>query len=105
MVIIEEYPEDVVLFTDDAYGVYIPKHFAKALDRDYIVDREKWDEDLDFLIKYPIEKDGYWETWQDVLDNMRIKIGRRTYFLYQDGSVWMVRDNEKTRRKFFKNID
>lgn len=98
------YPDDITLFLDECRGISIPRDFAESLKREYIINREKWEDDLNFLAKSSLETDSYWETWQDVLDNLKVKIGRRTYFFYQDGSVWMIRDNEKTKKEFFKNV-
>ena len=99
-----KYPDDITLFLDDARGIYLPRDFAESINREYIINREKWENDLDFLAKSGTGKDGYWDTWQDVLDGLKVKIGRRTYFFYQDGPVWMIRDNEKVRKEFFKNV-
>ena len=99
-----KYPDDITLFLDDTRWIYLPRDFAESINREYIINREKWENDLDFLIKYDTNKDFYWETWQDVLDGLKVKIGRRTYFFYQDGPVWMIRDNEKVRKEFFKNV-
>ena len=98
------YPDDVTLFLDEWRGIHIPKNFAEGIKRECIIDREKWEVELDFLAKASLETEGYWETWQSVLDDLKVKIGRRTYFFYQNGSVWMIRDNEKTRKEFFKNV-
>ena len=102
---ITNYLDDVTLFLDDSRGIYLPRDFAESINRELIVDREKWENELDFLIKYDTNKDFYWETWQNVLDGLKVKIGRRTYFFYQDGPVWMIRDNEKVRKEFFKSIE
>ena len=101
---ITNYPDDITLFLDDVRWIYLPRDFAKSINREYIINREKWENDLDFLAKSGTGKDGYWETWRDVLDGLKVKIGRRTYFFYQDGPVWMIRDNEKVRKEFFKNV-
>ena len=106
---ITNYPDDVTLFLDNSRGIYIPKVFAENINRELIVDRVSWswDHELDFLIKYDTNKDFYWETWQNILDNMRVRIGRRTYFFSQvvPGDVWMIRDTEKVRKDFFKSIE
>ena len=104
---IEEYPDDVTLYLSEDRGIYIPRDFAESINRECIIDREKWEVELDFLIKYDTKKDFYWETWQNILDHLKIKIGRRTYFFCQasPGDVWMIRDCEKVRKDFFKSID
>ena len=100
-----KYPEDITLFLDGCRGTYIPKNFSESIKREFIINREKWDHELDFLIKYDTNKDFYWETWESVLDNLKVKIGKRIYFFYQSDDLWMIRDNEKTRKEFFKNVD
>ena len=104
---IENYPDDVTLYISEDRGVYIPKVFAEVIRNENIINRQEFDDDLDFLIKYDTTKDFYWETWQNILDNMRVRIGRRTYFFSQvvPGDVWMIRDTEKVRKEFFKSID
>ena len=99
-----EYPDDITLFLDDTRGIYLPRDFAEVITSENIINRQEFDDDLDFLIKYDTTRDFYWETWQNILDHLKIKIGRRTYFFYQDGPVWMIRDNEKVRKEFFKNV-
>ena len=101
---ITKYPNDITLFLDECRGIHIPCDFAKSIKREFIINRLEFDDDLDFLAKSGLETDGYWETWQDVLDNLKVKIGRRTYFFYKYGPVWMIRDNEKVRKEFFKNV-
>ena len=101
---ITKYPDDITLFLDDARGIYLPRDFAESINREYIINREKWENDLDFLARSAPESNFFWDTWQDVLDGLKVKIGRRTYFFYQDGPVWMIRDNEKVRKEFFKNV-
>ena len=52
------YPDDVTLFLDGCRGVYIPKNFAEEIKREYIIDREKWENDLDFWQNLGLEKTG-----------------------------------------------
>ena len=115
-----KYPDDITLFFDDTHGIYIARDFAESIDRACIIKREKWESDLDFLARFETENDEYWDTWQYVLDLLKVKIGKRTYFFYQHGPVqkfyqdgpirmmygpiWMVRNNLKVRKRFFKNF-
>ncbi len=101
------YPDDVTLFLDESRGTDIPRDFAILINKDLIIDREKWLPELDFLMKYDPYHDFYWETWDQILNHLKIKIGHRTYFFQQvsPGDVWMIRNNEKVRKQFFKSIE
>ena len=74
------YPDDVTLFLDESRGTDIPRDFAILINKDLIIDREKWLPELDFLMKYDPYHDFYWETWDQILNHLKIKIGHRTYF-------------------------
>jgi hypothetical protein len=94
---------DPVLYLDDHRGIYIPRDFARDTYRDCISGVKS--EDLDYLAgEYtptgdddPDDRGGpdgehYWDTWQTVLDNARVR-GRTEpteYTLYQDGALWLI---------------
>ena len=44
-----KYPDDITLFLDDTRGIYLPRDFAESINREYIINREKWENDLDFI--------------------------------------------------------
>jgi len=72
------------LFLDSNRGVYIPQHFAEAID---VADWTGIDaEDLDVLRSGP-DHESYWDAWTSVLDNAETKDGR---VLWQDGDLWLV---------------
>ena len=72
------------LFLDSNRGVYIPQHFAEAIDvKDWTGIKA---EDLDVLRAGP-DAEFYWEAWQDVLDHAETLDGR---VLHQDGDLWLV---------------
>ena len=72
------------LFLDGNRGVYIPQHFAEAIDvKDWTGIKA---EDLDVLRAGP-EHESYWDAWQDVLDHAETLDGR---VLHQDGDLWLV---------------
>ena len=72
------------LFLDGNRGVYIPQHFAEAIDvKDWTgIDAE----DLDVLRAGP-DHESYWDAWTSVLDYAETKDGR---VLWQDGDLWLV---------------
>jgi hypothetical protein len=72
------------LFLDGNRGVYIPQHFAEAIDvQDWTgIDAE----DLDVLRAGP-DHESYWDAWQTVLDHAETLDGR---VLHQDGDLWLV---------------
>ena len=72
------------LFLDSNRGVYIPQHFAEAIDvKDWTGIKA---EDLDVLRAGP-DHESYWDVWQDVLDHAETLDGR---VLHQDGDLWLV---------------
>jgi hypothetical protein len=101
------YPDDVTLYLSEDRGVYISKVFAEVIRNENIINRKEFEKDLNFLKKYDTKKDFYWETWDQILNHLKIKIGRRTYFFCQvsPGDIWMIRDCEKVRKDFFKSIE
>jgi len=77
---------DIIL--SDRHGVYIPQMFAQILDVS-----ESWEDydpkDVEILLRGP-SVDGYWETWQNILDNAYYFDLKGNYWqLYQDGDLFV----------------
>ena len=98
---------------DNHHGIYIPKLFAELLLNDY----ELTDENV-FIIKNSVgevtttfsdidkddltilaekaddlEYDGYWDIWASVLDNAKLTYVGKTWYLDQDGDLWLRSEN------------
>lgn len=76
---------------DSHRGIYIPRDFAEMIsDTKYIKDYEKFKDDLE-TCKNP-DHEWYWESWQTILDNMKIDLKGegKFYSLYQDGDLFAV---------------
>ena len=72
------------LFLDSNRGVYIPQHFAEAIDvKDWTGIKT---EDLDVLRAGP-DTEFYWDVWNSVLDHAETLGGK---VLHQDGDLWLV---------------
>ena len=72
------------LFLDSNRGVYIPQHFAEAIDvKDWTGIKA---EDLDVLRAGP-DAELYWDAWQSVLDYAGTLDGK---VLHQGGDLWLV---------------
>jgi hypothetical protein len=77
---------DIVL--SDRHGAYMPQIFAESLQ-----DAKSWEgydpKDLEILLRGP-NVDGYWETWQNILDNACYvdQKGFR-WQLHQDGDLFV----------------
>jgi len=72
------------LFLDSNRGVFIPQHFAEAIDiKDWTGIKSQ---DLDVLRAGP-DAEFYWDAWQDVLDQAETQDGR---VLHQDGDLWLI---------------
>jgi len=81
-------PDDSILFADSARGVYIPQHFAEAIDRDAV--RGVGPRDWATLEAGPYEE-WYWETWNRIEQNAIITDDNGIeYRLYQDGDLWLI---------------
>lgn len=85
------------LFLSDARGVYIPRDFAQSIDLNKIP--KKYHDDLEFLANAEPTTDGYWDTWQSILDNFQItpqEYPNENWSLYQDGDLWLIRSKKHT---------
>lgn len=94
----------VKLLFDGASGQYIPKRFAKEIDRKAISGVKT--EDLDYLAIGPggclddddsltdgesVRGEYYWDTWQTVLDNAILTdTDGNKYRLEQNDDVWLI---------------
>lgn len=76
------------LFLSDARGVYIPRDFARSIDRSKLTGVSE--EDLVYLDINP-EGETYWDVWADVCNDAVITAQDGTvYRLEQDGDLWLV---------------
>lgn len=89
---------------DGASGIYIPKRFAREIDRLAIAGVEE--SDLDYLARGPggclddggeltegetVRGEFYWDIWQDVLDNAILTdVHGNEYRLHQDDDLFIV---------------
>ena len=74
---------------DGAHGVFVPKVFAKTVNRALLSGVSI--ETLDYLAKEEsLEDDGFWDTWDSVLNNVRIKVEGKIYHLHQDGDLFII---------------
>lgn len=81
-------PEEAELFAESAHGVYIPQHFAKAVNRDLVtgVTEDDWR-----ILEAGPEHELYWEAWNDVESRAVVHAPEGVdYYLYQDGDLWLV---------------
>jgi len=88
------------LFLDSNRGIYIPQHFAEAIDvKDWTGIKAEY---LDILRAGP-DHEFYCDAWQDVLDNAETKDGR---VLHQDGDLWLVARDKAIEdlNKYFEQV-
>ena len=76
--------ENAILLLDGNRGIYIPKIFAECFPL-LLSDEQKAD------LSNP-DNEFYWETWEDVIDNIKIPFQDKMYYLYQSGDLWAVPD-------------
>lgn len=88
--------QEIIIISDSARGVYIPRHFAETIKRERVtgVSDLQW-EDLE-SDPYGIDSDILWETWDRVLDNARVTCPDTgtVFVLYQDGDLFLVPENQ-----------
>ena len=82
---------EVILFLSDARGIYIPRDFARSVDRDQVngVSEEDWE-----ILEAGPDHELYWDAWSDVCDNARVTEPTTgvVYTVYQDGDCWLIED-------------
>lgn len=85
-----DYQDKVAILLDEARGIYIPHAFVTGFDLN------QWgiDENSDDVeICTDPEHEWYWEAWNSICDNAQYKDGDHTWYLYQSGDLWAVRDD------------
>lgn len=106
-----------ILFSD-SYGIYIPKAFSELLLSEYVCalstnpdtdifyiqnsDREVIAEWIDInktdLVNLKenadnIDFEGYWDLWNDVMQNAELSYKGKKWYLDQDGDLWIKSDH------------
>lgn len=80
---------DMILWLNDARGIYIPRDFAKSFDNrdEHVtgVSPEEW-----AILEDP-NHEHYWDVWSDVLNNATVTDNDGVKFtLHQDGDLWLI---------------
>lgn len=95
------------LILSSAVGQYIPRAFAQMLLRGEHPalmpngdNKEDVLKDLNFLLLNSLSDDGYWDAWNDVLNNYSVQEGEHTWTLHQDGDLFLVCPEKMTDREF-----
>jgi hypothetical protein len=105
--------EKAILICDGAMGIHIPHLVTKML-----LENDKWfssdgyrmnsdikydwsdvpKESVETLLNTPrytnmgYYEESYWESWEDVLNNLKIEIDGETYHMIQNQDVWLIPD-------------
>lgn len=82
----------IQIFSNSAFGIYIPSHFAQSVNRECIVELARWKKGLNFIANEDnIELDNYYDVWSDMLNHIELKDNNgNLWTLYQDGDLFMV---------------
>mgnify|MGYP000353744861 CR=1 FL=1 len=95
--------QGLILFSDSSRGVYIPKHFAEDVKRQYVTGIDL--SELDYLLDNDYCDDNFWDHWIYVLNNCTVTDDDgNVYSLYQDGDLWLVCDElmtDEEKENFF----
>lgn len=100
-----------ILILSDARGIYIPRDFVcddwNGVDIEHC---DAWGISLeDATILQNPDNEGYWETWNDVLNNaVYVDLEGNIFKLYQDGDLWGICYDKLTneeKRNFSFDVD
>ena len=99
--------EKAILIRDSHHGVYIPHLVANEFApfggssqctghfdgfRRFIFDWSDVSEESVQTLLNGCDEEFYWESWEDVLNNLKIEIDGETYHMIQNQDVWLVPD-------------
>lgn len=95
--------QSIILYSDSSRGIYIPKHFAESIKREYVCGVSE--SDLDWFLENEPCHDEYWDRWDEILDNCYlVDHDNNKYVLRQDGDLWLYNYDamtDKERSNFF----
>jgi hypothetical protein len=78
---------DRILVVDGVHGIYVPQRYAVLASSDDMAT----DQQREILLEGP-EHPDYWDVWDEILTNLKVKRGRYDWYLEQDeGDVWLVK--------------
>ena len=81
--------QNIECIVNSAHGVFVPMVFAKTVNRALLSGVSN--ETLDYLAKEEsLGDDGFWDTWDSVLNNVRLHIEGKIYHLHQDGDLFII---------------
>lgn len=81
--------DTIKLLIDEAAGIYIPRNFYEHFDM------STWGLNVNYFLdlSHP-DSDFYWESWDEALNQAKyLDDEGHTWTLYQDGSLFAVRDD------------
>lgn len=81
-----------ILIRDSHHGVYIPHIVTEAFIND---ERFDWSDVSDESVKTLLngcDEEFYWESWEDVLNNLKIEVDGEPYHMIQNQDVWLIPD-------------
>ena len=81
--------KNVKLFIDGVHGIYVPQVFAKTMNRTLMSGVSA--EVLDYLSQEDSSTDAdFWDVWDDVLNNARVTVEGKIYYLYHCGDLFLI---------------
>lgn len=82
-------PDNSILLLSDARGIYIPRDFVREVSEECITGMSAWARET---LESGPDAEGYWDAWNDVLDNVRVTDHKNgiTYYIWQDGDCWLI---------------
>ena len=84
--------EKAILICDSHHGIHIPQIVTEEFIND---ERFDWSDVSKESVKTLLngcDEEFYWESWEDVLNNLKIEIDGEPYHMIQNQDVWLIPD-------------
>jgi hypothetical protein len=76
-----------ILLIDSHNGIYVPHVFLNNWSK-FVIDRDKMVPYLEDL--QDVGGEYYWDSWEYILDNAKLKMQNKEYVLRQNEDVWAI---------------
>jgi hypothetical protein len=84
----------MILLLDGQHGIYIPQLFAQNYP-EVITNMDEVKDDFETIKRGP-DDEYYWEAWDNVLNNAKVKdVKGNPGTLYQDDDLWFIDDTDE----------
>ena len=87
----DKFCDQIILAANSAYGRYIMEYLLETYDFD---NQDEYKDDIKLCKTVRNEnKDGYYDAWGNLIDNLKITYKGITYRIEQNEDVWFIPDH------------